>query len=628
MSVRTLPRGAYPRSGVGPRLGIVWFTAAAVLTAPLLDAGAASAQGQAAHGLSAFGDLKYPADFKHFDYVNPSAPKGGRLSLVGSGGVITFDSFNDFILKGDKAQGLGLLFDSLMVRAGDEPDAMYGLVARSAEVAPDRTSVTFALRPEAKFSDGSSLTAADVVFTFQTLKEKGDPRLRQMLADVASAEAIDAATVRYRFEGTSLRDLPMVVASLPVLSKAYYQTHDFEQTTLEPPLGSGPYKIDTFRQGTFVSYKRRTDYWAADLPVNRGRYNFDDVRYEYFKDRNVALEALKGGQYDLREEFTARNWATSYDIAAVREKRLVRLVLPDERPSGAQGFFINTRRDKFADPKTREALDYAFNYEWTNRNIFFSLYTRSHSMFENSSMKATGKPSLEELKILEPFRNKLSPAVFEEAYVPPVSSGEETDRNLLRQASRLLDEAGWRIKDGKRVNGKGQPLDVEFLIFEPSFEPVLGPYVKNLRALGIDANIRRVDPAQYERRLKSYDYDIVVRRYVMSLTPGPELRSYFGSAAGAQEGSLNLSGIKDPVVDALADKVMEASSREQLNATVRALDRVIRAGHYWVPQWYKASHHVVYWDRFSRPETKPKYYLGEVDTWWYDAAKAAKLTTN
>jgi microcin C transport system substrate-binding protein len=598
----------------------------AVALLALLSLGAA--QAEPSHGLSAFGELKYPRDFAHFDYVDPAAPKGGRISLVGSGAVITFDTFNPHILKGDKAQGLELLFDSLMVRAADEPDAVYGLVAESADVAADKKSVTFKLRPQARFADGSPLTSADLAYSFETLKQKGHPGFRQILADVTAAEAVDPATVRYVFRGDLVRDLPLVVAGLPILSKAYYATHNFEETTLEAPLGSGPYRIADFKQGTFITYARRADYWAKDLPVNRGRFNFDEIRFEYFRDRTVALEALKGGQFDFREEFTARNWATSYDIPAVAEKRLLRMTLPDERPSGAQGFFINTRKDKYKDPRVRKALDFAFNYEWTNKNIFYGLYARSASLFENSEMKAKGKPSPEELALLEPLRAKLSPAVFEDVYVPPVSDGSETDRRLLSAASKMLEEAGWTIKDGKRVNAKGEMLDTEFLIFEPSFEPVLGNYVKNLRALGIDANIRRVDPAQYERRTKSFDFDITVRRYVMATTPGPELRAYLGSDAAATEGSLNIAGIADPAIDALIEAVTNAKSRKDLVTAVRALDRVLRSGHYLVPHWFKASHTVAYWDKFSRPATKPKYSLGELDTWWFDAEKAAKLRSN
>jgi len=591
----------------------------------LLAAASGVAADEARHGLSAFGELKYGPDFQHFDYVNPNAPKGGRLAHIGPAATITFDSFNPFILRGDAAQGLELLFDSLMVRAMDEPDAVYGLVAKTAKLAPDRRSVTFQMRPEAKFSDGSPLTAEDVVFTFETLKTKGHPHYRILLRDVVRAEALGPHEVRFVFQGENLRDLPLTVATLPILSKAYYATREFDQTTLEPPLGSGPYRISDFKQGSYTTFKRREDYWAKDLPVNRGRYNFDEIRYEYFRDRTAALESLKAGAYDLREEFTAKDWATSYDIPQVKDGRIVLLTLPDESPSGAQGFFLNNRRAKFSDRRVRKALDYAFDFEWTNANLFYSLYTRTASYFENSEMKATGKPSPEELALLEPYRDQLPPEVFDEPYVPPVSDGSGSDRRLLRTAAKLLEEAGWELKGNQRVNKNGEVLSIEFLVYEPTFERVIAPYIKNLKSLGIDAYIRRVDPAQFERRVKAFDFDIITQRFSMRLTPGAELLNFFGSEAADTEGSFNRAGIKNPVVDALAQKALEARTREELVTAIRALDRVLRAGHYWVPQWYKASHHIAYWNKFGRPETKPKYDRGIVDTWWYDAEKASKL---
>ncbi|MEW5962260.1 MAG: extracellular solute-binding protein [Pseudomonadota bacterium] len=577
------------------------------------------------HGLSAFGTLKYPPDFKHFAYVNPDAPKGGRLALIGSGGRITFDSFNGYILKGDAAQGLEYLFDSLMVRAFDEPDAVYGLVAKSASVAADRKSVTFELRPEARFADGSPVTADDVVFSFEALKTKGHPTYSISLKDVAKAEALAPDRVRYTFEGELVRDLPMMVAMLPVLSKTHYATRRFDETTLEPPLGSGPYAIADFKPGTYVLFRRRPDYWAKDLPVNRGRFNFDELKYEYYRDRTAELEALKAGSFDFREEFTSIDWATGYDIPAVRDGRLQRLTLPDDSPSGAQGFFINTRRDKLKDPRVRRALDLAFDFEWTNKNLFFDLYKRTTSFFENSDMKASGPPDAAELALLEPFRDRLPKEVFGEPYLPPVTDGSGTDRRLLREAARLLSEAGWEIKEGKRTNAKGEPLELEILIFAPTFERVIGPYVENLKRLGIAASLRRVDAAQFERRVKAFDFDITVQRYVMRLTPGVELRNYWSSEAARTDGSFNLAGIADPVVDALVAKVMAAHSREELLAATRAIDRVLRAGHYWVPHWYKAAHHLAFWDKLARPAIKPKYERGVIHTWWYDAEKAAKL---
>jgi len=587
----------------------------------------AAAEG-AKHGLSAFGELKYAADFKHFDYVNPAAPKGGRLATIGTSARTSFDSFNSFILKGDPAQGLEFVYDTLMTRALDEPDAVYGLVARSAELAPDRASVTFRLRPEARFADGSALTAQDVVFTFDTLKEKGHPLYRVTLKDVTGVEALDAHTVRYSFTGTQTRDLPLVVSGLPILPKAYYATREFDQTTLDPPLGSGPYKVADFKQGAFVSYQRRVDYWAKDLPVSAGRFNFDELRYEYYRDRTAGLESFKAGAFDLREEFTSRDWATAYDFPAAKEGRVVLLTLPDDNPSGAQGFFLNTRRAKLADPRVRKALDYAFDYEWTNKNIFYGLYSRTASFFENSDMKAMGKPTPAELALLEPFRAQLPKEVFEEPYASPVSDGSGQDRRLLREAGRLLSEAGWEIKDGKRVNGKGEVLDLEFLIVDPVTERILTPYAKNLQAVGVQSTIRRIDPAQYERRVKSFDFDVVTQRYSLRLTPGVELRSFWGSEAAKTDGSYNLAGISHPAVDALIAKVTEAKSRAELNTATKALDRVLRAGHYWVPHWYKAAHNIAHWDKFNRPAVKPRYERGIIHTWWYDAEKAAKLKPN
>jgi microcin C transport system substrate-binding protein len=602
------------------------LSAAALLILALGLAVPATAQG-ARHGLSAFGPLEYPADFAHFKWVNPDAPKGGRLSMIGPAARTTFDSFNGFILKGDPAQGLDLLFDTLMTRALDEPDAVYGLVAHSAELAPDRGSVTFRLRPEAKFADGTPVTSADVVFSLDTLKTKGHPNIRASLRDISAAAALDEHTVRFDFAAAT-RDLPLVAAGLPVLSKAYYATREFDQTTFDAPLGSGPYAIGDYRQGAYVSYRRRDDYWARNLPVNRGRFNFDEVRYVYYRDRAAELLALQAGEYDLREEFTAVAWVTGYDVPAVKSGQLVRLTMPDESPSGAQGFFINTRRPKFADVRVRRALDYAYDFEFANKTIFHDLYTRTASFFENSPMKAAGKPSEAELALLEPFRSQLPPEVFDEPYRPPVSDGSGKDRKLLQAANKLLNEAGWTIKGGTRVNAKGEPLDIEFIIVDPVSERVLAGYVANLKSLGIPATIRRVDAAQYQRRLKTFDFDIVTTRYSLRLTPGVELRSYWGSENANVDGSLNLAGIASPVVDALIAKVVEATSRAELVTATQALDRVLRAGHYWVPQWFKPSHHVAHWDRFSRPATKPRYDRGIVHTWWYDAAKAAKLKPN
>ena len=625
----------------------------AVLLATIDCGSAAGVRAEPRHGISAFGDLKYPAGFAHFDFVNPDAPKGGRFAHVGNGGTLTFDSFNPFILRGDVAQGVqGLLFESLMVRAADEPDAVYGQIATSADLANDRMSIVFEMRREACFSDGSPITAEDVVFSFTTLKEKGHPAYRSRLRDVTRAVAVGRHQVRYEFQGSQLRDLPLAVAELPVLSKAYYTTVNFEETTLQAPLGSGPYRIGDYKHGSSVTFVRRNDWWGADLNVNKGRFNFDTIKFEYYRDRTAQLEGLKSGEYDFREEFTARDWATAYDIPQVRDGRVLRLTLPDENPSGAQGFFINSRRLKFSDPRVRRALDLAFDYEWMNKNLFYGLYQRTQSYFENSPMKAEGPPSAAELVLLEPFRHRLPPEVLADSpYSPGVADGTGADRVRLREAVKLLAEAGWTIRtetaanedcgllcnaarslglgnrrtDQVLRNGLGETLDIEFMTSEPTSERIVTPYTQTLRLLGIRASVRRVDAAQYQRRVKSFDFDIVTQRYVMRLTPGAELVNYFSTQAALTDGSFNLAGIADPVVDALVGKAQEARTRDDLVTAARALDRVLRAGHYWVPQWFKASHNLATWDRFGRPAVKPRFDRGVLDTWWYDSAKAAKL---
>ena len=611
----------------GLRMTRLLWTLCSVCVAAFVSSSHVAAQ-EAKHGFSIFGDLKYAKDFKNFDYVNPNAPKGGSLVTIGTGAVLTFDSFNAFILKGDPAQGLGALYDTLMTRAFDEPDALYGLLAESVMLSEDRRSVTFNLRPQAKFADGSAVTADDCVFSLETMKEKGHPVLRLPLRNVVRAEAVNAGVVRYHFQGDELRDLPSVVASLPVLTKSFYANRAFDETWLDKPLGSGPYEIADFKQGTYVSYKRRADYWARDLAVNRGRFNFDEIRYEYFRDRTAGLQSLKSGQLDLREEFTLKEWATGYDIPPVKEGKLLLATLPDRSPSGTQGFFINTRKSKFQNIKLRKALDLAFDFEWTNKNLFYGLYTRTTSYFENSPMKAVGLPSDEEANLLAPHKPKIDAAVFGAPYLPPVSDSSGQDRKMMSESARLMTEAGWGLNGGRRVNAQGEVLEIEFLITDPTSERLLSGYVKNLGALGVQAQIRRVDEAQYQRRLKSFDYDVVIARFSMLLTPGLELKQYFGSEAAATDGSRNLSGIKDPVVDALLDKVTAARSRIELDTATRALDRVLRAGHYWVPHWYKASHTVAHWNKFAWPDKKPDYDRGILDTWWYDAEKGAKLKTN
>jgi microcin C transport system substrate-binding protein len=583
------------------------------------------------HGMSAFGDLKYPADFKHLDYVNPAAPKGGSFSQVGPNraynqNFLTFNSLNMFILKGDGAQGMELTFATLMAGAADEPDGLYGFAARAVRISPDGLTYRFLLRPEAKFHDGTRITAQDVAFSLTILKQKGHPIIQQLTRDFAGAEAEGDDTVVARFAPKRGRDVPLFVATLPIFSKAYYSVKNFDESTLETPLGSGPYKVGRFEAGRFIEYQRVKDWWGENLPVRRGQNNFDTVRYEFFRDREAAFQAFTAKNYLFREEFTARVWATRYDFPAMRDGRVKREMLPDDTPSGAQGWFLNTRREKFKNPKLREALIDAFDFEWTNQTIMYGAYQRTHSVFQNSDMMAIGKPSPEEVALLEPFRGKVPEEVFGEPFVPPVSDGSGQDRALLRKASQLLQEAGYPVKNGKRVDGKGEQISIEFLIDEPTFEPHHQVYIKNLNLLGFHATLRIVDPVQGKKRMDEFDFDVAVERFSFSSTPGDGLRSYLSSQAAAMPGSQNLAGIADPVIDALIDVAINAKTREELTTACRALDRVIRAGRYWVPHWYAPSHRIAYWDVFARPAAaKPRYARGIPETWWYDAAKAAKL---
>jgi microcin C transport system substrate-binding protein len=608
--------------------------AAGALSAPLLRPHAALADNgaEAAHGMSAFGDLKYPADFHHFDYVNPGAPKGGMFSLIPSvrsynQSYFTFNSFNAYILKGEGAQGVDVTFVSLMARANDEPDAMYGLAAKSVQISNDKLTYRFTMRPEARFHDGSKLTAQDVAFSLNILKQKGHPLIIVQLRDFVKADALDDATVVVTFAPKRARDVPLYVASLPIFSKTYYATRPFDESTLDIPLGSGPYKVGKFEVNRYVEYERVRDWWAADLPVNRGSFNFDVVRYEFYRDRDVAFEGFTGKNYLFREELTSRIWATRYDFPAVKDHRVKLEILPDQTPSGGQGWFINTRRDKFRDPRVREALINAFDFEWTNKTIMYGSYARTVSPFQNSDMVASGTPSPEELKLLEPFRGQVPDEVFGAPFVPPVSDGSGQDRALLRKAQQLLQEAGLPIKDNKRQLPNGEAFTIEFLLDEASFQPHHATLIKNLGVLGIEANLRLIDAVQYRARVESFDFDLTTERFSMSATPGDGLRPFFSSQAAATNGSYNLAGISSPPIDALIEKIIAAENRAELTFACRALDRVFRAGRYWVPQWYANTHRVAYWDQFSHPEKPARYAqgVGAPDNWWFDATRAAKL---
>jgi len=597
---------------------LAWSAAAGVSAALPVRAQNAPAE---RHGISAFGDLKYPPGFPHFDYVNPDAPKGGAFSLVGSSGAFnqnleTFNTLNIYTQRNDGALGMELTFASLMVRALDEPDAMYGFAAASVAVSDDGIVYRFRIRPEARFHDGTKLTAHDSAWTITTLKTIGHPILRQLLIDVESAEAASDEVLLVRFVKNRGREIPLIVAGLPVLSRKYFEGRNFEEATLSAPLGSGPYRVGKLEAGRFIEYNRVADWWGEKLNVSRGQNNFETLRYEFYRDRDVGFQGFTARNYLFREEFTSRIWATSYDFPAARDGRVKQEVLPDQTPSGAQGWFMNTRREKFSDKRVREALALAMDFPWMNKNLMYGSYDRTYSYFQNSDMAAQGKPSAEELALMEPFRGKVDEAVFGEAYMPPEADGSGQDRNLLRKASALLREAGYEIKNGKRTSPKGEPVSIEFIINTASFQPHHSAIISNLNRLGIEANMRVVDPAQFRLRLDTFDFDITVQRFSVSSTPGESLRTYFSSQAAKITGSRNLAGVSDPAVDALIEKIVEAKTREQLTFACRALDRVLRAGHYWIPQWYKGTHWIAYWDVFARPKEKPRYGRGIPETWW------------
>jgi microcin C transport system substrate-binding protein len=618
-------RGKAATKGISRRNILVFGAGALAAPAFVKNAIAQTAGGAEHYGLSAFGDLGYPANFAHLKYVNPAAPKGGTFSQLAGGGTATFNSLNGFILKGDPAIDMELVFATLMARASDEPDAVYGVAADQVTISGDGLTYRFRLRNGITFHDGSPLTAADVAFSLATLKEKGHPNIGLLLREMESASADGDRTVVVKFAPKHARGAPLTVARLPILSRKYYADRKFDETTLDPPLGSGPYKVGKFEQGRFMEFERVNDWWGADLPINKGQYNFDLLHYDYYRDRESAFEGFSSKTYTFREEFTSRVWATRYDFPAIRDGRVKRETIPDDRPSGAQGWMINTRHEKFQDVNLREAFAYAFDFEWANKNLMFGSYARTQSFFQNSDMMAKGKPSPEELALLTPYKSKVSDAVFGEVWVPPVSDGSGQDRRMLRKSAELLTRAGWTVKDGKRVNSKGEPLTVEFLVFERVSEPHHALYIKNLAALGIEATTRLVEPVQYRARIQDFDYDITMNRMVFSLTPGDTLRNFFASGSANAKGSFNYSGINDPVVDDLVEKVIAANDRNSLNTACRALDRVLRAGQYWVAGWYKPSHWIAYWDIFGQPSVKPHYARGAPETWWYDTAKAAKV---
>jgi microcin C transport system substrate-binding protein len=584
------------------------------------------------HGISTFGDLKYPANFPHLDYVNPDAPKGGEIAIWAFGG---FDSMNPYSIKGRAGALSSIFYESLMSGVADEVGSAYCLICETIEYPPGREWVIFNLRPEARFSDGSPLTAADVEFSYQTFLEKGLSDFRVVLAQqVESVEVLGPQRIRFTFKpGFPTRDLIQSVGGLPILSRAHYQAgnRDLEEGGMEPFLGSGQYVLDRVNVGQTLVYRRNPDYWGNDLPINRGRGNFDTIRVEYYADYAAAFEGFKGGSYTFRDEASSISWATGYDFPAVANGHVKKVELPSGTKAPGQAFLYNLRREQFADPRVREAIGLMFNFEWSNATLFYGLYARIHSVWENSDLAAVGVPTEGEVALLKPLVDEgLLPAsiLTDEAVMAPVSSAErQFDRGNLRKANDLLDAAGWALgQDGLRRNAAGQTLRVEFLNDSQSFDRIILPYVENLRRAGVDAVHTRIDNAQMEARERppNYDFDIVTGNARSTLIPGPELKQFYGSAT-ADVSSFNLMGLKSPAVDRLIETVIGAKSREEMTNATRALDRVLRAERFWVPQWFKDKHTVAYYDMFEHPETLPPYDRGELDFWWFNPDKAAAL---
>jgi microcin C transport system substrate-binding protein len=530
------------------------------------------------HAIAMYGDVKYPADFTHFAYANPDAPKGGALALSGSG---TFDSLNPFILRGTPAAGVTLIFETLMTPSLDEPFTYYGLVAETVETPEDRSWVKFTINPNARWHDGKPITVEDVIFSFETLTTKGHPQYRSYYANVVSAEKTGEREVTFTFDGEVNRELPLIMGQLPVLPKHYYAERDFEKTSLEPPLGSGPYKIRSLEPGRSIVYERVRDYWGADLPVNRGRNNFDEVRFEYYRDRDVAFEAFKAGNFDLWTENSAKRWATGYEGNAFTSGAIVKEELPIRPPARMQGYLFNLRDDKFKDRRVREALGYAFDFEWANKNLMYDAYERIESYFHGEpDLASSGLPSAAELALLEPYRDQLPEEVFTQEYQPPTTDGSGNNRENLRKALSLLREAGWIVEDGRLTHQQtGEVMAFEILLVDPSGERLAAPWINNLKRLGVDARIRIVDTSQYQNRMDNFDFEVTTELWAQSDSPGNEQRDMWSSALADVPGSRNTAGIKDPVVDALIDKVIAAATREDLETAVRALDRVLLWGH-------------------------------------------------
>jgi len=599
------------------RIGI---PALVIVASLAVSSGLADSPVAKTHAVAMHGHPKYPADFTHFDYVNPDAPKGGTVRLAGLG---SFDSLNPFIIKGQAADGLGGIYDSLTTASADEPFTRYGLLAESMELPADRSWIIFNLRSSARWHDGQPVTADDVIFTFDIIRKEGSPQLQFYYADIDGVEKLGPLRVKFMFKSSENRELPLIVGEQAILPRHYWQDRDFSKTTLDPPLGSGPYRIHSLEAGRFIVYERVADYWGKDLPVNRGRYNFDLMRYDYYRDETIQIEAFKAGEYDYRMENSSKHWATAYDMPEIAQSLMRKEEVGHNRPAGMQGYVYNTRRNLFKDARVREALAYAFDFERANKTLFYGQYVRTRSYFDNSELAATGLPSSQELELLAPFKDQLPPRVFTEAYQPPKTDGSGRIRSNLAKAVKLLKAAGWKINAGW-LEKDGQPFEFEVLLYAPLFERITLPFAKDLERLGIKARVRTVDVAQYIKRLETFDFDMFVYSWGQSLSPGNEQRNFWGSAAADQPGSYNFAGIKDPVVDALIEKIITAPDRDSLVTRCKALDRVLQWGFYVIPHWHIAYDRLVYWNKFSRPGMTPDNGV-QFDAWWVDPAKEQRL---
>ena len=572
------------------------------------------AEAASRHALTLYGEKpKYPADFSHFDYANPDAPKGGTLRQAGFG---SFDSLNPFINKGVSADDIGLIYDTLTTNSLDEPFTVYGLLAEKIEKGPNNEWVRFYLRPEARFHDGEPVEAEDVVFTFETLVSKGAPHYRGYYADVEKAVVEGPRRVRFDFKHAGNRELPLILGQLPVLPKHWWAERDFSAGSMEPPLGSGPYRVERVDAGRSVRYARVEDYWGKDLAVNRGFYNFDHVHFDYYRDNTVALQAFKAGHFDYWLETSAKNWATAYDTAAVRDGRIIKEEIANHNPQGMQGFIFNTRKKHLQDARVREALALLFDFEWTNRQLFNGAYTRTTSYFDNSELASSGLPGAEELRLLEPLRGQIPDEVFTQPFTLPRTNADGMIRDQQRRAYELLTDVGWKIENDRMVDTEGKPVKLEFLLVQADFERVLLPYKRNLAGLGIDLEIRRVDVSQYINRLRSRDYDMIVSGFGQSSSPGNEQREYWHSASADNPGSRNFIGLKSPAIDTLVEKLIAADSRDELITRTRALDRVLLWGHYVIPNWHIKTWRVAYWNHLAHPQTTPQSDIGLM-TWWH-----------